>query len=108
MRRDRARLHSTPSPPKRVPAMGATAADGAFAADRRLRFKEDGVEVGKILEFQSRNLLADEVFNGLQCADLFSVHQGKCVTDILGTTGPADAMDIIFRMFRHVVVDNVT
>jgi hypothetical protein len=45
--------------------MGATAADGAFAPDRRFRFKEDGVEIGKILEFQSRNLLADEMFNGL-------------------------------------------
>src|SRR6476620_7647378 len=98
-----------PSPSsKRIPAMSATAADGTFAADRRFRLKQGGVKIGKILEFQSRNLLADEMFNGLQRANFFSVHQGKCVTYILRAASSADAMDIIFRMFRDVIIDDVT
>src|SRR5437762_9182776 len=93
---------------KGIPAMGATAADGPFAADRRFRFKEGGVEVGKILQLQSWNFLTDEMFDCLQCRHFLAVHQGEGVADILGAPSPANAMDIIFRMFRDIIIDDVT
>ena len=40
--------------------------------------------------------------------DFLAVHQREGVAHILGAAGAADAMDIIFRMFRHIVVDDVT
>src|ERR1700719_3588731 len=46
---------SAPAPPKRISAMGAAAADGAFAAFIGLRLEECGVEIRKSLQFQSRN-----------------------------------------------------
>src|SRR5436189_5610742 len=93
---------------KGIPAMGATAADGPFAADRRFRFKEGGVEVGKILQLQSWNFLTDEMFDCLQCRHFLAVHQGEGVADILGAPSPANAMEIIFRMFRYRIIDDVT
>ena len=88
--------------------MSASAADGAFAAARRLRFEQDGVEIGKILELQPRNLLSDGMFDRLQRGNFFAVHQGESVAYILRPPGSADAMDIIFRMFRDIVIDDVT
>ena len=88
--------------------MGTATSDGAFAADRGLRFEQDGVEIGEDLQLQSRNFLADEVFDRLQCSDFFAVHQRKCVAHILRASGSADAMNVIFRMFRDIIIDDVT
>src|SRR5207247_9643179 len=67
-----------PSPsPERITAMRAAAADGAFAASSSFRFKQDGVNVGKVFELQARNFLADEPFDCLQRRKLLAVHQRK-------------------------------
>ena len=87
--------------------MGPTAADGTLAADRRLRFEQDGVEIRKVLEFQSRNFLADEVFDRLQRGNFFAVHQRESVAYILRAPRSADAMDIIFRMLRDIIIDDM-
>ena len=38
----------------------------------------------------------------------FAVHQGESVADVLGAAGAADPVHVIFRMLRHVVIDDVT
>ena len=48
------------------------------------------------------------MFDRLKGSDFFAVHQGERVADILGATGPANAMDIILGMLRHIVIDDVT
>src|SRR5436309_8711300 len=88
--------------------MGATAADGAFAAGDDLRLKQHRVNVWKVLQLQPRNFLADETLNCLQRGQLLAIHQGESVADILGTPSPTNAMHIILRVFGDIVVDNVT
>ena len=48
------------------------------------------------------------MFDGLQRGDFLAVHKCERVADILGATGASDAMHVIFRMLRHVVIDDVT
>ena len=93
---------------KRVSAMGATAADGAFATSDDLRFKQHCVNVRKVLQLQPRNFLSNEMLNRLQRGQLLAVHQGESVADVLGATSPSNAMDIILRMLRHIIIDDVT
>src|SRR3954447_9707053 len=88
--------------------MSAAAADGAFAAFAGFGFEEGRVEVGEIFELQSRDLLAHETFDRLERSQLFAVHEGKGVAHILGPPASPDPMDVIFRMFRDVVIDDVT
>ena len=88
--------------------MGATAADGAFAAGDDFRFKQHGVNIWKVLQLQPRNFLSNEMLNRLQGGQFFAVHQGESVTDVLGATSSSNAMDVIFRMLRDIVIDNVT
>src|SRR5437667_3673539 len=104
-------IPATSLPPpasKRISAMSATAADGAFASGRGLRFKQRGVHVGKIFQFQSWDFLANEMFDCLQSRQFFAVHESKRVADILRPAGAPDAVHIIFRMLRHIVIDHVT
>ena len=48
------------------------------------------------------------MLNRLQRPNFFAVHQGESVAHVLRAAGPADAMDIIFRMFRDIIIDDVT
>ena len=88
--------------------MRASAADGASSADRRFRFEENRVEIREILELQSRDFLADETLDRLERGNFFAVHERERVADFLRAPGPADAMDVIFGMLRHVVVNDMT
>src|SRR5215469_8309888 len=88
--------------------MRTATANRASAADSGFRFKENCVEVRKILELQSGNFLADKMFDRLERGNFLAVHERERVADILGSAGPADTMDIIFRMLRHIVIDDVT
>src|SRR2546421_3572111 len=98
----------SPPSPKRVPAMRATAANSAFAASDDLRFKQYRVNVWKVLQFQPGNFLSNETLNRLQCGQFLAVHQGESIADVLGATSPSNAMDVILRMLRDIVIDNVT
>src|SRR5438034_7414292 len=81
--RDACATQRLPSPPsKGIAAMGAAAADGAFAASGCFRFKQDGVNVRKVFELQPRNFLANEPFDCLQRRELLAVHKCKGVPDI--------------------------
>src|SRR5436305_13264643 len=88
--------------------MGATATNGAFTASDDLRFKQHGVNVRKVLQLQPRNFLSNEMLNRLQRGQLLSVHQGEGVADILCATSSTNAMDIIFRVFGNIVINDVT
>src|SRR5882724_5186446 len=101
-------MKSAASSPKRVPAMGATAANSAFAASDNLWFKQHCVNVRKVLQLQPRNFLSNEMLNRLQRGQLLAVHQGEGVADILRATSPTDAMDIILRVFGNIVINDVT
>ena len=48
------------------------------------------------------------MFDRLQRLNFLAVHQSEGVTDILRASGTTNAMDVIFRMFGHIVIDNVT
>src|SRR3954465_5476987 len=96
-----------PSPAERITAMGAAAADGTFTALARFGFEERGVEIRKIFQLQARDLLPHETFDRLERCQFLAVHQGEGVARILSAAGPADAMDVIFRVLRHVVIDHV-
>lgn len=87
--------------------MCAAAADGAFAATGRFRLEKNGVEISEILELKPRNFSPDEMLDRLQRLNFLAVHERKSVTDILGAAGATDAVNVIFRMLRHVVVDDV-
>ncbi len=45
--------------------MRTAPADGASAAGHRFRFEKNGVEIRKIIEFESRDFLSDETFDRL-------------------------------------------
>src|SRR5437588_11575880 len=88
--------------------MGAAAADGAFAAGDYLRFKPNRVNISEVLQLEPRNFLPNEMLSRLQRGQLLTVHQGESVADILRATSPPNAMDVIFRVFRDIVIDDVT
>ncbi len=48
------------------------------------------------------------MFDRLERGNFFAVHEGEGVADVLGATGPADAMDVIFGVLGHVVVNDMT
>ena len=54
-----------------------------------------------------RDLLADETFDGAEVFQLLDGHQRERIAHFLRATCPADAMDVILGMLRHVVVDHV-
>ena len=56
----------TTTPAEGIAAMSAAAANGALAAGGGFRLEEDGVDVGKILQLQTRNFLPDETLDRLQ------------------------------------------
>src|SRR5437016_13824881 len=85
---------SAAPPPVGITAMRASAADCTSSAGSRFRFKEHRVEIGKVFEFEPRNFSSDEMFDRLQRCNLFAVHEREGVANILGTTGPADAMHV--------------
>ena len=88
--------------------MRSPAADRSPSSSRWFRFKQRRVQVGKVLQFQSRDFLADEMFDRLQCGQFRTAHKRERVADILGPACAPDAVHVILRMLRHVVVNHVT
>src|SRR5438445_793159 len=69
--------------------------------------EESSVAVIKVFQFDPRNLLADESLDGIYVPDIFRDHQGEGVAFVFHAPGAADAMNIIFRVLRHVIIDDV-
>ena len=51
--------------------------------------------------------MADEMFDRLQRRQLLAAHQCEGVADVLGASRASNPMDVIFRMFWHIVIDHV-
>ena len=88
--------------------MSSAAADRAFTAGGRFGLEERGVEIREAFQFQARDLLAHEALDRVERRQLFAVHQGESVADILGAAGPADPVHVVFWMLGHIVIDDVT
>ena len=78
------------------------------AAANRFRFKKRRVQVRKVLQLQARNFLADEMFDCLQRGKFLPAHERERVAHILRPACAPDTVHVIFRMLRHIVVDNMT
>src|SRR5207245_10154115 len=87
--------------------MSAPAADGAPACRSGFRFEKDRVKIRKVFQFKSRNFSADETLDCLERGNFLAVHKRERVAHILGAAGPADAMDVIFWVLRHIIVNDV-
>jgi hypothetical protein len=61
----------------------------------------------KTLQTNPGNFLADEPFNRRHMLGIFRDHQSERIAAGFGATGASDAMNVIFRMLRHVVIDHV-
>ena len=88
--------------------MSSATADCATATSTWFLFKQGGVDIRKVFQLQSRNFLADETFDCLQCGKLLAAHEGEGVANILSASGAPDPMDVIFRMLGHIIIDYVT
>ena len=82
---------------------------GAFFTNRlgRRVVEEGGVDVGEVGEFFSLNFAVDEILNGVGVFDFVGGEDGEGVSFFFGSAGSANAVDIIFRVFRDAVVDDV-
>ena len=69
--------------------------------------EQHGVFVIEIFQFHARDFLADEPFDGEHVAGVLGGHDGEGVAACLRAARAPDAMDVILRMLRHVVVDDV-
>src|SRR5437879_7149392 len=104
---DRNDKRSATSASERITAMSAPAADGAPACRSGFRFEKDRVKIRKVFQFKSRNFSADETLDFMEPGNFLAVHKRERVAHILGAAGPADAMDVIFWVLRHIIVNDV-
>ena len=70
-------------------------------------FKQRGVGVVEVFQLHARDFLADETFDGENVRGILGDHDGKGVAARLGAARAPDAVDVILRMLRHVVIDDV-
>jgi len=82
---------------------------GLLAADRFWRgiVEERGVDILEVFEFPSRDFLIDENFDGFRVVEFVGGQDRERVTLCAGATGSADAVDVVFGIFRDAVVDDV-
>ena len=59
----------------------------------------DKCAIGKTLEFQLRNFLADETLDVADVAGVFRRDEREGIADRLGAPGAADAVDVILGFF---------
>src|SRR5437764_6275538 len=88
--------------------MSSATADCPTTAGAGFRLKERGVQVGKILQLESRDFLADETFDCLQRRQLRATHEREGVADALSAPRAPDEVHVIFRVLGHIVIDNMT
>ena len=78
-------------------------ADGAHG----LVFQKGGVSVVEAFQLFAGNGLADEVFHGGGKVHFIRRHDREGVPRGFGTARTADAVYVVFRVFRNAVVDDV-
>src|ERR1035441_6004088 len=107
-------LRLLPSPSAGGEVVAAVDAPAAhFAGKTALRLpgfgflKQHGVFVIEILQFHARDFLTNETFDGEHVGAILGGHDGEGVAGMLRPARAPDAMDVILRMLRHVVVNDV-
>src|SRR6478672_5749463 len=91
--------------PKRNTAMGPHAFTGA-AGSNLLLIEKRCIDVGKILQAQSGNLGPDKAFNRAHVINFFRGAKSESIANLQGSSGPANSMNVIFRMLRDIVVNH--
>ena len=80
-----------------------TAAEYGF----RIGIEQAAISVIESFQFDPGNFLADEVLDRRNLLQVFGRHDRKRVTDVLGAPRATDAVDVVFRVMRHVEIDHV-
>jgi len=96
--------------PKIIPAGNPHATDAALARGEIAMtgfVKEHCVLVVEILQLGAFDLFSNKPFDRLHMFGIFHDHERKGVAASLGATGPADAMDVILRVVRHIEINDV-
>src|SRR5579862_5777623 len=91
--------HTLPPLPARAEGIAFHRADGADAAavaGDLLGFEHRGQDVVEILQFELRDGLANEAFDGAEVFEFFDGHECERVAHLLSATGTADTMNVIF------------
>ena len=70
-------------------------------------FKQGGELVGEVFQFFAGQFLVDQSFHSLHVGQLLRDKEGQRVALLGGTTRPADAVHVVFRVLGHVVVDDM-
>ena len=65
------------------------------------------VLVVEILELGAFDLFSNHPFDRLHMFGVFHNHERERVAAGFGAAGPADAMDVILRVVRHIEIDDV-
>jgi len=81
----------------------------AFAADGsgRVLVEEGGVFVGEAVELPSRDGFAEIVFDGADKIGIKPGDEGDGVSAFGGPSGATDPVNVVIRVFRDVVIDDV-
>lgn len=95
-----------------TPGTKGVAAVGANSPHTGLRdsvafCKEGSKAVGEALQFLAGEFLTQHTFNGFDMGKFLRHEQGKGVSLLGGAAGAADTMNVIFRVLRDVVVNDV-
>src|SRR5215207_5189274 len=102
--RSRARTRQGAGRPSRWRQPRAATAEGVGALARSVR--GDGTEVVP-WHRDARYLLADHALDRAHHRDLVRRHEGERVARREGAPRTADAVHVVFRLLRNVVVDDV-
>ena len=95
----------SPTQPAKPAHAAANAAAASFAA---LMAKLDYLSTDEVEQVRRAYRLADEALDVEHMREFFGGHDCECFADGLGTTGATDAVNVIFRMLGHIVIDHMT
>src|SRR5947207_12847860 len=74
----------------------------------RIRIEQTSIRIVKACDFYTGDLLTDKALDGGDFLHILTGHDGKRIAHALGPSRTPDAMDIVFRMMRHIEVDHMT
>ena len=80
----------------------------AGLGDGMTLFKQGGETVGEVFEFLTGQLLTQHAFNGFYVGEFFGNKEGQGISLFCGTTCSTDTVYIIFRVLRHVVINDMS
>jgi len=70
--------------------------------------KQAAIRVIESFQLHPGNFLADEVLDGRHFLQIFCGHNCERIADALCSPGAADTVHVVFRMMRHIKIDDMT